>query len=85
MLVVADESIEFLDEDIGPKLKRTVPEAIGPLISVYYIKGDGNDVYTLDEQVVEIRFVIFKGKLRYYSDHAVKITFPDADKRLREF
>ena len=84
LLVVADESIEFLDEDVGPKFKRAVSEAIGPLFSVSVddIEGDGYNVDTLDEQVVEIWFVVFEGELGYDADHTVEITFPDADKGL---
>ena len=82
LLVVADESIEFFDEDVGSKFKGAIPKAIGPFVSVDDVEGYGDDIDAPDKQVVEIWFIVLEGELGYYADHAVEIAFPNADKRL---
>lgn len=60
LLIIANKTIKLLNEDIAPKLKRTIPKPINPLIPINNIKANRDNINSLNKQVIEIGSFIVK-------------------------
>lgn len=52
ILIVAREVVAVLEEERGSKLERAVSKPVDTFIAILNIKGDGDDVETLNEQII---------------------------------